>query len=351
MKLLIVNALFLLIAFSSHAQQTIPPKQLPDDYLTRFSSQPKGVDRDGIRQLELQQLMANYSFSSYQVKKICEGFVTDEARLMFAMAVYPRVFDKDNFYKVYDAFAWFSSVFRLHDFVNQNEIAISQPIIFPDCHDYHGLSNCPVALPSSDFEILLSQAKELNGDQAKYPYLVSVVRNNCLTVSYVMKFALLLTAESLRLDLIRQAYPALYDLNNLGMISQLFTDPTVLVQFRKFEDDMKPSHGFDPLPPEPAKPVCQVPDVEFLSMVQSLENQSFNNTKLTLAKQILSGVRCFSVKQIIALVNTFSFEESRLEIAKHAYAFCYEKDKYYQLVDVFDFEASKNDLMIFLENK
>lgn len=351
MRTLITTLSFCLaIILSGFSQTESSLRTFPDHYLEKFVSGNKSNPSDGSRQLELRQLMPSYSFTSYQVKRICEGFVTDEARLSFAMSVFPRVSDKENFYIVYDAFGWFSSVIRLYDFVKTQSIQAQQPYVLPSEANYIGPTNCKGFLSAADFEMLFLQAQTLTGENPRKLFVLSVVRNNCITTGYLIRLLAMVPDENQRLDIAKQAYAQLYDLNNFSMVSQLFSKPDLLEKFHQFEISVHPGHGFDPLPPA-SKPSCQVDETDFASMLESLERQSFNNTKLTLVRQMLSGERCFSVNQIIQLVNSFSFEASRLDIAKHAYDFCSEKDKYFLVVDVFEFEASKNDLLNFLKSK
>lgn len=333
------------------AQGRHADNQLPESYFSRLI-QPAGQGQDdAARKEELTHLVSKYTFTSYQVKKLCERFSSDEARLAFAMAVFPKVTDKENFYMVYDAFGYFSSVMRLYDFVNGHNQPEAPQVVFPDRNTYAGPHNCSPVMNGEDFQILYDRMKELKDDQVRMSFAVSVVRNNCVAVSDVMHLALLLNSESLRLDLVRQSYPGLFDLNNLGMASQLFSNQSVEESFRKFVEESRPQHGFDPLPPDQHQHGCSVSSDEFRTMMESVEKQSFNNTRLSLAKQILSDGKCFTVDQVSAMINAFSFESSRLELAKYAYDFCSEKEKYYRVADVLGFEASKTELLSFLKDK
>jgi hypothetical protein len=51
------------------------------------------------------------------------------------------------------------------------------------------------------------------------------------------------------------------------------------------------------------------------------------------------------------MVKLFSFDDSRLEIAKYAWDYTIDRDNYYQVADVFTFSSSKESLMKFLEGK
>jgi hypothetical protein len=74
--------------------------------------------------LRAREMTRVHWLSSLQVKAIASRLPDDAARLDFAVAAYPRTLDPENFYEVYDAFASFSKVFRLHDRIR----AMAQPV-------------------------------------------------------------------------------------------------------------------------------------------------------------------------------------------------------------------------------
>lgn len=82
---------------------------------------------------------------------------------------------------------------------------------------------------------------------------------------------------------------------------------------------------------------------EFADVKKSIGSKSFEDSKMTLAKQV-GGNRCFTVEQVKELMTLFSFEDSKLEIAKYAYDRTFDIDNYYKVNDAFTFESSIDDL-------
>lgn len=82
---------------------------------------------------------------------------------------------------------------------------------------------------------------------------------------------------------------------------------------------------------------------EFAEAKQSIEAKSFEDTRKTLAMQI-AGDRCMTVDQVKGIVSTFSFEDTKLEFAKFAYAHTYDISNYYKLSDAFSFDSSVEEL-------
>jgi hypothetical protein len=88
----------------------------------------------------------------------------------------------------------------------------------------------------------------------------------------------------------------------------------------------------------------------FDQLKKSIANESFDNTRTTVAKQYIS-VNYFNSSQVKQLVELFSFENSRLEIAKYAYDYTVDKGNYFMVNDAFSFSTSKDSLMDFIKNR
>lgn len=96
---------------------------------------------------------------------------------------------------------------------------------------------------------------------------------------------------------------------------------------------------------------CRHPmnDVDFQSALTSIKSKSFEDAKLTLAKQIASS-NCLLSTQVRDIMKTFGFENSRLEFAKYAYNYTYDKNNYFKVNDAFSFESSIDELNEYLQS-
>ncbi|HEY0676762.1 MAG TPA: DUF4476 domain-containing protein [Chitinophagaceae bacterium] len=81
----------------------------------------------------------------------------------------------------------------------------------------------------------------------------------------------------------------------------------------------------------------------FQSMKYSLRRENFENTRMTVAKQMIDR-NYFESSQVRELLQLFSFENNRLELAKHAYRNTIDRKNYYAVFDVFSFNSSKEEL-------
>ena len=90
---------------------------------------------------------------------------------------------------------------------------------------------------------------------------------------------------------------------------------------------------------------CDYPmdNSDFYDAKKSIESKSFSDSKLTLAKQVTKA-HCPTAEQIRDFTKLFDFESTRVEYAKFAYSYCYDKGNYYKVNDAFEFESSIDEL-------
>lgn len=97
---------------------------------------------------------------------------------------------------------------------------------------------------------------------------------------------------------------------------------------------------------------CGMPmsSTEFAEARNSIQSKSFEDTKMTVAKQV-GRDRCFTVDQVKGIMGLFSFEDSKLEFAKYAYSRTHDIGNYFRLNDAFTFESSVDDLNKFISTR
>jgi hypothetical protein len=82
---------------------------------------------------------------------------------------------------------------------------------------------------------------------------------------------------------------------------------------------------------------------DFESAKKSIASKSFDDSRLTIAKQII-GSNCLLSSQIRELMELMSFEATKLELAKFSWHHNLDRGNYYKLNDAFDFETSIEEL-------
>ena len=106
-------------------------------------------------------------------------------------------------------------------------------------------------------------------------------------------------------------------------------------------------------PPSPQSGIIQPPVPVLIEMgmdprdfeeaAAMLSKETFEDTRLATAKQVVAN-NPMTVKQITQICKLFTFESNKLELAKFAYPYCIEKNKYYMLNEVFTYDSSKKEL-------
>ncbi len=88
-------------------------------------------------------------------------------------------------------------------------------------------------------------------------------------------------------------------------------------------------------------------DADFAAAKNSIAAKSFEDTKLTIAKQVISS-NCLFSHQVRDIMGLFDFEDSKLDFAKYAYGYTFDLNNYYKVNDAFDFESSVDELNAYI---
>lgn len=88
---------------------------------------------------------------------------------------------------------------------------------------------------------------------------------------------------------------------------------------------------------------------DFGNVKQSISSKSFEDSKLTIAKQVLNH-NCMTSAQVKELLGLFDFENTKLDFAKYCYGRTYDIANYYVVNDAFDFESSIDDLNTYINS-
>ncbi len=336
------------------------------DYLyQQYRNQVAQPFSDAAKLDRVRVILNNNCFSSLQIKGLAEVFRDDDARLEFAQLAYARVFDPQDFYEVYNSFAYFSTVFRLHDHVlarrggasnnpsnpnpsnpPQNTGNLNFPnLIYPSLEGYNGPNNCNFPMNTHDFTLMAQDVVRLGAETARLNRLNTVGNNYCLSTEQAMKFASLLESEENRLFFLKNSFTRIFDIANYGQAVQLFGTANYRTQFMVFINS-RPNMN-----PSQQDTFCEVNTSDYSDIKRRLSAVSFDNEKINLAKSILRTKRCFTTDQIAGLATLFSFSSSRVDFVKFAYDYTKDVDNYYKLTDVFSFSSDKNEILEFIESK
>jgi Domain of unknown function (DUF4476) len=94
-----------------------------------------------------------------------------------------------------------------------------------------------------------------------------------------------------------------------------------------------------PVACNPAPVIYQMDDYEFSGLMNTLRNMQFESSRMSVAKNAILSNQ-FSSRQVADLMGLMTFDSSRLEIAKLAYAKTIDRENYWMVYDLFAFESS-----------
>ena len=89
---------------------------------------------------------------------------------------------------------------------------------------------------------------------------------------------------------------------------------------------------------------------QFSNMVQTLRREFSENSRLVLAKQLIDRNQ-FSSDQVKSMMQLFSFENARLELAKYAYRNTTDQRNYFVVYDALSYSSSKEQLANYLQHE
>jgi hypothetical protein len=93
-----------------------------------------------------------------------------------------------------------------------------------------------------------------------------------------------------------------------------------------------------------------MPSYDFEQANRIMARTRFANTQKQLFRQIVDQ-NCLLTEQIGVLLNHFSFENDKLEMAKYAWHSALDPERYYLITDQFRFENSKSNLLGYIQSQ
>jgi hypothetical protein len=357
--------ILLLFQISVYAQPL--PKPMPENIFLQELNRLKMTRPEQKKLTMACDLVRRNSILSIQAKKVAALFANDYFRLEFMQCIYTAVYDQENIYDLYDSFSSFSAAMRFHDFMEAQSPrqkkhgryrdAYGRDYSFPEYDyptysNYNELSLCDRPINEDEFDEAVIQILSLRDDDARIMAATRIAEANCLTVSQIMKLGSIIEKEQKRLEYLKRSYDRAYDVNNYSYGNQLFKEKVYLNEFDTFVKDRRSRNVRDENRDRRQNTSnCRIGEQEMQEIIGSVKRQSFENTRLESVKQVVRAKQCFSVYQVKQLLELFTFENNRLDLAKFCYNYCTEKSDYYKLNSSFTFSGSVDELNKFIQSQ
>lgn len=170
-------------------------------------------------------------------------------------------------------------------------------------------------------------------------------RAQWLSSLQVKAIAARLPDDNARLDFAIAAYPRTLDPENFYEVYDAFNAHSKV--FRLHDHIRAMRHPF----PAAEVPRQAVSPEDLKEILKSLRQEPFEQTRIKVAKQVFSSSKHgFLSAQVRQVLGTFDFEPSRLEVAKFAYAYTADPEKYFLVNEAFSFNPSKEELAKFIQS-
>lgn len=286
-------------------------------------------------------------YLSGHIQLIAHLYLAEDTKLQFCQAAYPFVADKENFYDVYDAFNTFSYAFRLHDFVtayNGGNVVVADPNAttnnnnttspitypnynYPSPYGYNGNTGCSSPISDTEFNVLASTMNSYSSDDEKIVAGTLYAKENCLSITQLMKMSSLISNETKKQSFLENAFPFSYDKANYTFVNQVFNAQQIKDAWTLYCENLL----------VPAT-TCSVTETELAGMIKKIDDAAFASDQLAIVKSLNTNF-CFSTAQVKLIMNEFSFPENKLDVAEMLYEKCTDRKNYYQLKGEFSFNT------------
>lgn len=228
-------------------------------------------------------------------------------------------------------------------FGNLYQIIDNKPLFFKNYDST--LSKCRINLDEKDiqhFSFLISQTNDFSN---RIVYTAKTVYNNCYTVNQLSQILNKMEIEMDKLKYARIGYYHLLDKQNAKNLNQIFKFKTMSEEYASFLSGVADENYQKILN-------CTTPviDSRFNEIYVSVVKEKYEHDKIIAAKKIVVK-NCFSSAQIKKLVDIFTHDREKLELAKSAYNVVTDKENYKSLEESFQFKENKTEFLNFISKQ
>ena len=221
MKTQLLSILFIIMSaasYADHCDRPVSPREF-----SFIQNSLKTSRSEQFRKDQVIQLIHNHCFTSSQMQLLMAFVFTDESRISIGQAAFVRVFDPENFYRVYDSFNAFSMAFRLHDMVHNQMIPpcapAPPPVIIED----------PVIVcepTPAQFNQISNSIRNQSFASDKIEMAKVIIRDYCFTVGQIRSLMNNFHFSSGKLEMAKLAYGSCIDPHNYFQLIDALTFPS-----------------------------------------------------------------------------------------------------------------------------
>jgi hypothetical protein len=214
--------------------------------------------------------------------------------------------------------------------------------------------NCVGPIGPRVFQTELQQLRSNPNDASRLRNAMQVFLPYCLNSGQVYQVCRAFGTDPFRIDFAYAAYPNVVDPTNFYDVYDALDQKSSAF---RLHDMILGELVIVPIPveptpvPDPAIPLCEVSPADVQEIKALVKAASFKDSMEKQAKMMIKSKHCFRVDQIIDLLGVFSYDDSKLMVAKFAYDYCIDTQNYYRVVNSFSFKSYQDDLTKFIGEK
>jgi hypothetical protein len=376
MKKIILCAFFITFSLYARAQSNCEGKNYSANDLRKVIRDIQTLANDKLKSEDTYKLAKEGCFTAEQVKEIANIFTTDADKYNFLLEAFGRTIDKENFYTVYDALNSFSVVFRLHDNTLNKNASVAKPLTettpqktvaksvilpvktkkidgieYPETDEYKGMTKCNEVMKTNDFQNYYNYVEKEKEETLRAGDIYQTSFKACFSTTQVMMLVASFRDERKKLDLLKKCFTKVYDIESYHYTTQLLRDNAMKTDLIAYIQENMPKSVVTKTTPMTATeeesrqeqiPIdCKIDATEYEKIKSALATHSFDNTRLNLARTIITHQKCISTEQLKGIANLFFQEDNKLELVKFSYSFVSDKEEIKKLSTYFSTPDTK----------
>ena len=276
---------------------------------------------------------SNYYYTTIQVRQLM-GLVTSESdRMDLIKLAYPTVSDANNFASLYDVFASTANRAEFNDFVGSKGGEVVN-------------AGVKAQMTVNNFNLLMTSiqskwSQALKTDAVRDAF---VKTTNYFSTDQIRKLLTLVTSETDRLELAKQSFRSVMDPAMFYQLGDLFPTNSYRNEFNTYasaQTGVTVNTGVK----------TPMTNTDFSILVLTIRGNFLQLLKVQAERDIFANPNNFftaaQIKQLILLINV---EPSRLELAKLSFKTVTDPENFNQLNDLFQMQASKDELAAYVKN-
>jgi len=227
-------------------------------------------------------------------------------------------------------------------FGNIYEMNFRKPIYI---NNYDSASaTCKVELDDKDIDYHLFLLKNTNDYSERIKYTRRAVLFNCYTAERLAKLLNTFDTEIDKLKYAKLGYPHLTDKDNAKAVENAFKFKSVSEEYEAFLKMIAAEKHQKSLN-------CSTPisDNEYNEIYVSVVKGKYEHDKIAIAKKAVQK-NCFTSAQVKKIIEVFTHDREKMELAKAAYAVVTDKENYKIAAECFMFSENKNEFLNFISH-